>query len=34
MEWFLKRVPLVWLLLTVTIIAALRHSIHQSGGFN
>ena len=34
MSWFLQRVVIVWLVLTLIIIAAVLHSIHQSGGFN
>jgi hypothetical protein len=33
-DWFLKRVFVVWLLLTLVIIAAVLHMIHTSGGFN
>jgi hypothetical protein len=33
-EWFLQRVPLIWLFLTVVIIAAVLHSVYKSGGFN
>jgi hypothetical protein len=33
MNWFLKRVFLVWLFLTVITIAVVLQSIHQSGGF-
>jgi len=33
MTWFLKRVPLIWFLLTlVTVFAALR-SVYESGEF-
>jgi hypothetical protein len=31
--WFLQRVPIIWLFLTLVIIAAVLHSIYQSGGF-
>jgi hypothetical protein len=34
LAWFLERVPLIWLLLTVVTIAAVLHSIYKSGGFN
>jgi hypothetical protein len=34
MEWFLKRVFVVWLFLTLVIIVAVLHMIHTSGGFN
>ncbi len=34
MDWFLKRVPYIWLFLTTVIIAAVLHSIYKSGGFN
>jgi hypothetical protein len=34
MDWFLKRVPYIWLLLTLVVIAAVLHSIYESGGFN
>ena len=34
MYWFLKQVPLVWLFLTVVIIAAVLYSIYRSGGMN
>jgi len=34
LDWFLKRVALIWLILTSTTIAAVLHSIHQSGGFH
>jgi hypothetical protein len=34
LEWFLQRVPLIWLFLTAAIIAAVLHSIYKSGGFN
>jgi hypothetical protein len=33
-EWFLHRVPLMWLFLTAAIIAAVLHSIYKSGGFH
>jgi len=33
LDWFLKRVAFIWLILTSAIIAAVIHSIHQSGGF-
>jgi len=33
LDWFLKRVALIWLILTSVTIAAVLHSIHQSGGF-
>jgi len=33
-EWFLHRVPLVWLFLTAAIIAAVLHSIYKSGGLH
>jgi hypothetical protein len=31
MDWFLKRVSVIWLLLTLVIIAAV---VYRSGGFN
>ena len=34
MRWFLRQVPLLWLLFTVVIIAAVVYSIYQSGGMN
>jgi hypothetical protein len=34
LDWFLKRVALIWLLLTSVIVLAVLHSIHASGGFN
>jgi hypothetical protein len=34
MNWFLKRLPFVWLILTLVIIAAVLHSVYESGGFN
>lgn len=34
LNWFLKRVGLVWLVLTAIVVAAVLHSIHASGGFN
>jgi len=34
MAWFLKRVPLIWLLLTSIIIAAVLYSAYKSGGLN
>jgi len=34
LNWFLKRVGLVWLVLTAIMVAAVLHSIHASGGFN
>jgi hypothetical protein len=34
MDWFLKRVFLIWLFLTAVIIAAVLQMIHESGGFN
>jgi hypothetical protein len=34
MDWFLKRLPLAWLLLTAVIIAAVLYSIHEAGGFH
>ena len=33
-DWFLKRVFVVWLFLTLVIIAEVLHMIHTSGGFN
>ena len=33
LDWLLKRVGLVWLILTVAIIIGVLQSIHQSGGF-
>jgi hypothetical protein len=33
LDWFLKRVALIWLLLTSAAIAALLHSIFLTGGF-
>jgi len=33
MNWFLQRVPIIWLFLTLVIIAAVLHSTYQSGGF-
>jgi hypothetical protein len=33
MNWFLQRVAVVWLFLTLVIIAAVLHSIYISGGF-
>jgi hypothetical protein len=33
-NWFLKRVAVIWLILTTAVIAAALHSIHQSGGFH
>jgi hypothetical protein len=34
MNWFLQRVPIIWLVLTLVIIAAVLHSIYESGGFH
>jgi hypothetical protein len=34
MPWFLRYVSLAWLSLTLIIIAAVLHSIYESGGFN
>jgi hypothetical protein len=34
MDWFLKRVFLIWLFWTAVIIAAVLQMIHKSGGFN
>jgi hypothetical protein len=34
LEWFLHRVPLIWLFLTAAIIVAVLQSIYTSGGFN
>jgi len=33
LDWFLKRLAAIWLILTTAVIAAVLHSIHQSGGF-
>jgi hypothetical protein len=33
-DWFLKRVAVVWLILTTAVIAAVLHSIGQSGGLH
>jgi|GEM_PF-6014802 hypothetical protein len=33
-NWFLKRVAVVWLILTSAIIAAALHSLYQSGAFH
>jgi len=33
LDWFLKRIGLIWLILTSAMIAAVLHSIFQSGGF-
>jgi hypothetical protein len=33
LDWFLKRVPVIWMFLTVVIIAAVLHSVYESGGF-
>ena len=33
-DWFLKRVAFVWLVLTTAIIVAALYSFHQSGGFH
>lgn len=33
-DWFLKRVAVVWIILTTAVIVAVLHSIHQSGGFH
>jgi len=33
MTWFLKRVPLIWFLLTLTTVFAALCSVYQSGGF-
>jgi hypothetical protein len=32
MTWFLKRVPLIWFILTLAIVLAVLHSVHKSGG--
>jgi len=33
LSWFLQHVSIIWLFLTLVIIAAVLHSIYQSGGF-
>jgi hypothetical protein len=33
MDWFLKRVPAIWMFLTAVLIAAVLHSVYESGGF-
>ena len=33
LDWFLKHVAVIWLILTSFMIAATLHSIHQTGGF-
>jgi len=34
LNWFLDRVLIIWLFLTLVIISAVLHSIYQSGGFH
>jgi hypothetical protein len=33
MTWFLKRLPLIWFLLTLTTVCAALRSVYESGGF-
>jgi len=33
LNWFLKRIAVVWLILTIAVVASVLHSIHQSAVF-
>ena len=33
-NWFLKRVAILWIVLTIVMITGALYSVHQSGGFH